>query len=145
MGAGPSIEEIPIENSNHSINIQVIFKEKENPLNEIIVETTFNEKISDLLEKYRKLLKDKSINNKKFIFKNKNLVNSLTVSDAGIYNKCTIIVISLKGSEEDNSKPKNENIKLEKNEDENEIECIDKYENDDISHNIRINSFAVNF
>ena len=114
MGAGPSIEEIPIENSNHSINIQVIFKEKENPLNEIIVETTFNEKISDLLEKYRKLSKDKSINNKKFIFKNKNLVNSLTVSESGIYNKCTIIVISLKGSNEDNYESNYEYSKIRK-------------------------------
>ena len=55
-----------------------------------------NEKVSDLIQRYR----DKSGDNdptKKFIFNAKNLPKDKTISEAGIYNNSNIFVVTTKG------------------------------------------------
>ena len=62
----------------------------------IIVQTTPEEKVSAIIEKYRNMANDHD-KNRKFIYNAKNLNPNLTVGEAGITNNANIFVIKTKG------------------------------------------------
>ena len=88
-------------NQNQSGGISVIFRasganaggEKSAP---IMVQCMPNDKVSDVIERYRTKSLDKDPT-KKFIFNAKNLSPTLTVSEAGITNNANIFVVATKG------------------------------------------------
>ena len=87
-------------NQNQSGGISVIFRasggnqgQKGAP---IMVQCLPNEKVADIIEKYRVKSQDRD-DSKKFIFNAKNLSPALTVSEAGITNNANIFVVATKG------------------------------------------------
>ena len=80
---------------NNPVSFNVIFRESSIVLknkNPIMVKVKEDEKISDIIQKYR----EKSSNyddNLKFIFNAKNLHNSLTAAEAGLMNNANIFVV----------------------------------------------------
>ena len=84
------------ENINDENNLLINFKiyTKEGEYHEFKVKCTKNEKVSDIIERYRNMTgdTDKEI---RFIFNAKNLVLSKTVNESGITNNSTILVFPL--------------------------------------------------
>ena len=80
---------------NNPVSFTVYFRESGNAIknkNPIMVNVNEDEKISDIIQKYR----EKSSNyddNLKFIFKAKGLSNSLTAAEAGLTNNANIFVV----------------------------------------------------
>ena len=62
----------------------------------IMIQCTPNDKVSDIIEKYRNKANDRD-ETKKFIFNAKNLNASLSVAEAGITNNANIFVVATKG------------------------------------------------
>ena len=62
----------------------------------IMIQCTPNDKVSDIIEKYRNKANDRD-NTKKFIFNARNLNTSLSVAEAGITNNANIFVVATKG------------------------------------------------
>ena len=62
----------------------------------IMIQCTPNDKVSDIIEKYRNKANDRD-DTKKFIFNAKNLNASLSVAEAGITNNANIFVVATKG------------------------------------------------
>ena len=62
----------------------------------IMVQCTPNDKVSDIIDRYRNKANDHD-NTKKFIFNAKNLNTSLSVAEAGITNNANIFVVATKG------------------------------------------------
>ena len=62
----------------------------------IMVQCMSDEKVSEVIEKYRNKSGDRDPT-KKFIFNAKNLAPSLTVAEAGITNNANIFVVATKG------------------------------------------------
>ena len=62
----------------------------------IMIQCTPNDKVSDIIEKYRNKANDRD-DTKKFIFNAKNLNTSLSVAEAGITNNANIFVVATKG------------------------------------------------
>ena len=62
----------------------------------IMVQCTPNDKVSDIIDRYRNKANDHDTT-KKFIFNAKNLNTSLSVSEAGITNNANIFVVATKG------------------------------------------------
>ena len=61
----------------------------------IMIQCTPNDKVSDIIEKYRNKANDHD-DTKKFIFNAKNLNTSLSVAEAGITNNSPIFVVATK-------------------------------------------------
>ena len=61
-----------------------------------MIQCTPNDKVSDIIEKYRNKANDRD-DTKKFIFNAKNLNTSLSVAEAGITNNANIFVVATKG------------------------------------------------
>ena len=86
------------ENINKENNLVLHFKisgEQGRDIPPFIVKCTENEKVSDIVEKYRNLSGDKD-KKKKFIFNAKALDLSKTVYDSGITNNSYIFVVSVR-------------------------------------------------
>ena len=62
----------------------------------IMIQCTQNDKVRDLIEKYRNKANDRD-DTKKFIFNAKNLNADLSVAEAGITNNANIFVVATKG------------------------------------------------
>ena len=62
--------------------------------NEIIIQCNINDKISDIVEKYRTKSLDRE--EKKFVYNAKNLDLRLTASEAGLVDNATIFVLNTK-------------------------------------------------
>ena len=65
-----------------------------NDQREFTVHTTLNEKVSDLITKFRNKAHDTELQHEKFIFNAKRLNMSLTVAEAGLSNNSIIYVIN---------------------------------------------------
>ena len=77
---------------NESGGIYVTFRDSGENKKPIIIQCRINEKVSDIIEKYRAESGDRD-KNKKFIYNAKALHPSLTLSEAGIENKSNIFVV----------------------------------------------------
>ena len=64
--------------------------------NKIVVQCTPDEKISEIILKYRSKSNDRD-DTKKFIFNAKQLNQDLTAAEAGIFNNANIFVVATKG------------------------------------------------
>ena len=87
----------PKENEDSQINnyITVVFRKSgENSFISILC--NINEKVSDLIEKYRIKTGDRDLS-EIFIYNAKNLKFSLTLEEAGLYNNSNIFVVQTKG------------------------------------------------
>ena len=62
----------------------------------IMVQCTPNDKVSDIIDRYRNKANDHDTT-KKFIFNAKNLNTTLSVAEAGITNNANIFVVATKG------------------------------------------------
>ena len=81
-----------ISNSDNFINIK--FRKNEmGGDREIVVQCTLNDRVSDIIEKYRSKSGDPD-QTKKFIFNAKALNPTLTASEAGLSNQATIFVVT---------------------------------------------------
>ena len=81
---------------NESDGINVTFRRSGENKKPITIKCRINEKVSDLIEKYRAESGDRD-ETKKFIYNAKALHPSLTLSEAGIENKSNIFVVVTKG------------------------------------------------
>ena len=87
----------PIYNNPQTKLIKVIFQCLQYPNNlSYEVECNHNEKVSELIERYRNESGDYDTS-KKFIFNAKNLNQFLSLAEAGIYNGSNIFVVSTVG------------------------------------------------
>ena len=84
----------PIYNNPQTKLIKVIFQCHDNLSYE--VQCNHNEKVSELIERYRNKSGDYDTS-KKFIFNAKNLDDHLTLAEAGIYNGSNIFVVNTVG------------------------------------------------
>ena len=66
-----------------------------------LIECNLNEKISDIINRYRIISKDDKVSHEKFIFNAKPLNPGLTVAEAGLIENSNIFVVETKGEEED--------------------------------------------
>ena len=84
------------ENQYHSI--KVIFRAGSNRIESkpITVECSPNEKVNDVIERYRNLSNDRDTT-KKFIFNAFALNPSLTIAEAGMANDSNVFVLATKG------------------------------------------------
>ena len=84
-------------NAQLNIEICVIFRVSINgqPNVPIMIQCTPNEKVSDIIEKYRNKANDYD-DSKKFIFNAKNLNPNLSLAEAGITNNVNIFVVRTK-------------------------------------------------
>ena len=84
-------------NAQLNIEICVIFRVSINgqPNVPIMIQCTPNEKVSDIIEKYRNKANDYD-DSKKFIFNAKNLNPNLSAAEAGITNNANIFVVRIK-------------------------------------------------
>jgi hypothetical protein len=91
-----------LQNSNQFIN--VYFRAgAQGEGGHIMIQCTMNDKVSDLIEKYKtKSLED--VSKKKFIFNAKALNPSLTVSEAGLQEGANIFVVNTAGGSTYNQK-----------------------------------------
>ena len=91
------------EDSQKDNYIAVIFRQSGAKINDkippITIQCNKNEKVSDLIEKYRIKSGDRDLS-KKFIYNAKPLNFSLTLKEVGLYNNVTIFVVQIKGMKE---------------------------------------------
>ena len=82
------------QNSN---DIDIIFRNAELKTNNTtIIKCNINEKVSEIIRKYREKTGDRE-SNEKFIFNAKELNDQLTVGQSKLYDGCIIFVVLLKG------------------------------------------------
>ena len=94
LNNGPYNEQHPI-NLNDLITVKfIIIGQNEKKIGTMVIHCEPNDKLSNIIQRYRNLAIDD--NSKNFIFKGKelndNLIGNLTVAEAGIYNNSEIFV-----------------------------------------------------
>ena len=100
MNQNPMMTMIDLMNKPKEISIAF---RKEGQNGPIYIQCNINEKVSDLIEKYRIKCGDRDLS-KKFIFNAKFLNFSLTLEEAGLTNNSNVFVIKVKGIKEEEQK-----------------------------------------
>ena len=118
---------------NNPVSFNVYFRESGNAIknkNPIMVNVKEDEKISDIIQKYR-VKSSNYDDNLKFIFNAKDLITSLTVAEAGLTNNANIFVVRTPFTvyfRESGNVIKNKNpIMVNVNEEEKISDIIQKY------------------
>ena len=83
-------------NENEYINVTFRTNSDKGKNSQITIQCSINEKVSDLIEKYRNETGDRD-NSKKFIYDARALNPSLTLLEAGMQNNSNVFVVVIKG------------------------------------------------